>query len=79
MTNTKQFVDAYEHYVKTMPYSEAMMHKKLAGTKCRISFQGTSVKVYADIDKGNYVIVTPGEAGLYWDEQANKYYFHNED
>lgn len=74
----RQFVDEYEHYVKTMPYSEAMIHMRLAGTKCRVSFQGVSVKVYPDIDNGSYVTVTPGEAGLYWDEQANKYYFHSE-
>jgi len=79
MTNTKQFVDEFEHYVKIMPYSEVMMHMKLAGKKCRINFQGMSVRVYPDIDSNSHITVTPGEAGLYWDEQANKYYFHNED
>jgi len=74
----RQFVDEHEHYVKRMPYSEVMMYMKLAGMKCRVSFQGTSVRVYPDIDKGNYITVTPGEAGLYWDEQTNKYYFHRE-
>ncbi len=74
-----QYVDEYEHYVKTMPYSEVMMHMKLSGMKCRISFQGASVKVFPDIDKGNYVTVTPGEAGLYWDNEADRYYFTQED
>jgi hypothetical protein len=75
----KIYVQEFEHYVKPMPYSEAMMHMKLSGMKCRISFQGASVKVYPDIDKGNYVTVTPSEAGLYYDNEENKYYFHSED
>jgi len=45
MSGEKEFIYEYEHYVKTMPYSEVMMHMKLTGTKCRISFQGVSVKV----------------------------------
>lgn len=70
----KVYVKVGETVEKEMPYSEVMMHMKLAGKRMECHLTDSGMMVQLTRQGRNYSFpVTPGEAGFYLD--ANGYYY----
>lgn len=61
-----------------MPYSEVMMHMKLAGKVCYIEVGRTSVRILGDDGRPNTGSVTHGEAGLYSSTEPEQWYVYTD-
>lgn len=77
----KIYVTPGQLVIKYMPYSEVMMHMRIAGKVMPLELtKHNMVQLIDPVYNETFSSpVTPGEAGLYWDDKANQYYFTQED
>lgn len=69
----KVYVQPGEHLYNVMPFSEVMMHMRLAGKRMNCEVRESSVQLLDENDRCYSIPVTLGEAGFYQDENGIYY------
>jgi hypothetical protein len=75
---TKVYILPGETAKIKVAYSEAAMHLKVSGKSMNVRLGANHMAVLMDDNGMEYAVVTPGEAGLYYDDTQKNYYYHRE-